>query len=352
MGTIPAFYESDAAVSPWHIEAAGVAEHWKQSRGAGIVVAVIDTGIDPRHPDFSGRIVEMRTFEGGSVNDENGHGTHVAGIVAGARTGLAPEARLVSLKVGDSKGRVDTEAAKEALRYVREFNGQRDPADRIRYVNCSFGSPAIDLELWVVIKELVKSGVSIFVSAGNSGDGSADTWEPNFPGFFPEVICLGACQQDFQPAKFSSSYDGVDFMAFGVDVYSCWPGGGYKALSGTSMASPMALGMCLLLEAAFGRPMTDDERYAALMRYARPTSGNPLMVGHGVLDYRQSPRFATEITMTVGSSEFLVNGQQQQMEGVPQIIADRLYVPVRYVAEAFGATVRWDGEKGQARFYR
>lgn len=274
---------------PWNVLQVQAPSFWQRTKGDGAVVAVVDTGLDVNHPEFTGRIVGARSFVGNSaisVADTEGHGTHVAGTIAGRMTGVAPECRIMPLKVFGEGG--DGFQFQDAFRYILEWNDRAAEKDKVVAVNCSWGGP-YDPFLHFLIRRLIDSGVGVIVAAGNAGDGNPDTNEIfHWPGFLYEPITTGAMNQDGRPAGYSSSYDGIDLGAPGTLIYSAWPGGGYKLLSGTSMATPHVTAAYALICAAWrkreGRLPTSDEAEGVLFRHFKKVDIDPNLVGRGLLD--------------------------------------------------------------------
>jgi len=274
---------------PWNLTMVNVASFHAKTKGGGAVVAVVDTGLDVNHPDFAGRIINPRNFtrEGANtdVTDVKGHGSHVAGIVGGAKTGIAPECRIMPLKVF---GEADGFQFQNAFRFMVEWNKTAPEQDRIVAVNCSWGG-AYDPLIHYFIRKLNEQGTVVVASAGNAGDGKPDTEEIyNWPGFLYEPVTVGAVNADGQPAGYSSSYDGIDVGAPGTEVYSTWPGGGYKVLSGTSMAAPHVTGAFALIYDAFrireGRYPTVDEAESIFFKHIKKVDIAEEFVGRGLLD--------------------------------------------------------------------
>ena len=276
---------------PWNIQQVNAPSFWPNSRGGGAVVAVVDTGIDSNHPELKGRILLTKNFteEGlsGDSFDREGHGTHVAGTIAGANCGIGPELRIMALKVfGDSK--VD-ENIIDAFNFIYHWNETCAPADNVVAVNCSFGAGYYDPRMAFAIRRLVNSGVAVVCAAGNSGDGNPDTSEVfSFPAYIHEVVTTGAVTKDGSIAIYSNSFDGVDLAAPGTDVYSCWPGGGYAILSGTSMATPHITGAIALIYDAWrrreGSYPTEEQAVGVLMKHVKASSLRKELVGAGILD--------------------------------------------------------------------
>lgn len=276
---------------PWNITQVKAPSFWPHSRGGGAVVAVIDTGLDIMHKEFAGRIIAPRNFTSvgnlSDVSDSTGHGTHVAGIIAGATCGVAPEARIMPLKVfGDDK--VDQNIV-DALNHIFHYNETCPEQDRVVVVNCSFGAGFYDAIMAWSIRRLVDSGVAVVVAAGNQGDGDPTSHEIfSFPAYIWEVVTTAATNRDGAVAGYSNSFDGIDLAAPGTDIYSAWPGGGYKLLSGTSMAAPHVSGALALIYAQWrlreGSWPDENQAFAVLLKHTRKLPLDSALVGQGILD--------------------------------------------------------------------
>lgn len=232
------------------------------NKGTGVGVAVIDTGIDLTHPDLKTNILAGYTCVKGkkTANDDNGHGSHVAGTIAALNNtigvvGVAPEAKLIAVKVLNSQGSgtwssvicgidwVTANAAKYNIKVANMSLGGGGSSDN----NCGNNNDA----LHKAICRSTAAGVTYVVAAGNNGADSA-----NFvPAAYNDtVITVSAlADSDGQPgglgsatsygaddtfASFSNYGSVVDLAAPGVSIFSTWKSGGYSTISGTSMASP------------------------------------------------------------------------------------------------------------------
>lgn len=350
---------------PWNISQVNAPSFWVKTRGEQGIVAIVDTGLDIKHPEFTGRIVGGYNFNGGrfdDLSDADGHGTHVAGIVAGATTGVAPNAWIMPLKVFGGSVNVG-EAIKEAFRYILKWNkNHTEKMDKVIAVNCSFGSSIYDIEQGYLIRQLVDTGVTVCVAAGNQGDGKPDTQEVfNFPGYLYEVVTTGALNQDGTSASYSSSYDGIDIAAPGTQIYSTWPGGGYKLLSGTSMATPHITGTVALLYSAWvginGTIPTAADIFWVLRRHIKKVDIDDKLVGNGVLDLTWDPKRWpwTTMLLNIDSKNIKVNGVEKQLDDqVPFIVPSscRTVIPVHGVFEEFDISPLWVGELRQVSLYR
>ncbi|RKS05605.1 subtilisin family serine protease [Nocardiopsis sp. Huas11] len=217
--------------------------------GTGTSVYVIDTGIDPDHPDFGGRAEAAFDAAGGDGVDRQGHGTHVAGTVGSDSYGVAPGADLFGVKVlgDDGSGSYDDVVA--GVEWVAENAGPGAVA------NMSLGGPASPT-VDEAVNALSASGVFVAVAAGNEGQDTGNT----SPGGAEGVVAVAASGADDSAASFSNHGPAVDLYAPGVDIESTVPGGGTDASSGTSMASPHVAGAAALYKEAFG----DDDQDTVL----------------------------------------------------------------------------------------
>ncbi|ANU24508.1 S8 family peptidase [Planococcus donghaensis] len=273
-------------------------EIWRWAeRGRGKIIAILDTGCQPDHPDLEGRIVDGKNFtpdyDGDPTNfdDNNGHGTHVAGTVAasyresGGIAGVAPEAQLLILKVLSGEGSGDYQGIIDGIQYAIDWRGPN--GEHVHVISMSLGGPEDVEELHAVVKRAVDAGIPVVCAAGNEGDNKYDTNEYAYPGAYGEVIQVGAADFNRRIATFSNTNDEIDLVAPGVDIYSTFPGGKYASFSGTSMATPHVSGALALIkniaEKEFARELTEAELYAQLVRrtmsigYPKTAEGNGLL---------------------------------------------------------------------------
>jgi serine protease AprX len=232
-------------------------------KGTGIKVAVVDTGIDAAHPDFAGRIIATKSFVGDSADDDNGHGTHVAGIVAGSGAksngkyvGVAPEASLYIAKVlrGDGGGSMSGVMAGIEWAVLEQ---------QVQIINLSLGGTGscdgTDALSVLCDEAVTQAGVVLCVAAGNTGPGSRTVGPPGCARY---VITVGASDDNDRIARFSSrgpTSDGrvkPDIVFPGVSITAAQASGtqlgpvaeeGYITIDGTSMATPHASGVVALM---------------------------------------------------------------------------------------------------------
>ncbi|WP_435361350.1 S8 family peptidase [Haloarchaeobius sp. DFWS5] len=242
---------------PWGVDRIGAMAAQAMNRtgqtasGEPIHVAVIDSGIDSDHPDLSVNLGDGVSFVGctdcgvGNVcreswDDDVGHGTHVAGIIAALANGegvvgVAPDVRVHAVKVTDCNGEGSVANAAAAIKYV---------ADRGWHVaNLSLGGSGSRL-LADAVTYATERGVVLVAAAGNDGPCSDCV---NYPAAYLTVLGVSAVDDDGALATFSSAGYGVDLCAPGVGIWSAFTGGGYEWKEGTSMASPHVAAAAALL---------------------------------------------------------------------------------------------------------
>ncbi|QST01266.1 S8 family peptidase [Pontibacillus sp. ALD_SL1] len=284
--------------APRGIEMIGADTLWQEGiEGEGSVVAVIDSGCQIDHPDLENSIIDWHNFTKGSrrnVTDENGHGTHVAGTIAASLNrkgvaGVAPKSKLLILKAFDANGETSYQTIIQAIQYATRWRGPR--GEKVRIISMSFGGSRDYSLLHKAIKRAVEQDILIVCAAGNQGDGNARTSEQMYPGFYKEVVQVGAVDYEGQMADFTNTNDEIDLVAPGVDIISTYPRNQYAKLSGTSMATPHVAGAAaLLLEKGnkeFERTLTEPELYALLVKHTRDLGLSKSIEGNGLIDLRQ-----------------------------------------------------------------
>ncbi|MEV0240272.1 S8 family peptidase [Streptomyces sp. NPDC050674] len=212
---------------------------WPRRGGAGVTVYVIDTGVRTTHEDFAGRAGHGWDFVGNDpvASDANGHGTHVAGTVAGTSYGVAKKARVVSVRVLDAAGGGTTARVIAGIDWVTRH--ARKPA----VANLSLGGPRND-RLDAAVRASIASGVTYTVAAGNDGVPAGRT----SPGGVEEALTVGATDREDTKPAFSNHGPALDLFAPGVAITSAWAASdtARAVSSGTSMASPHAAGAAAL----------------------------------------------------------------------------------------------------------
>ncbi|GAA3061149.1 hypothetical protein GCM10020000_50350 [Streptomyces olivoverticillatus] len=226
----------------WHLDAMHADEMWKISTGAGITVAVIDSGVDDTLPDLQGQVLEGKDFTGkpgGAHTDTEGHGTGMAAFIAGTGKrgeetgsyGLAPGAKILPLRVAGASNFVKGSAAMaSAIRYAADSEA--------KIINISMAGGGESPEEDRAIEYALTKGKLIFAGVGNTGDKSNML---EYPAASPGVIGVAATDQDGKAASFSQHGPQVDLAAPGVDMIAACPGGSGTCRSkGTSDATALA----------------------------------------------------------------------------------------------------------------
>ncbi|MED3922732.1 S8 family peptidase [Priestia aryabhattai] len=263
----------------------------KGYKGNNIVVAVIDTGCEIKHIEIQDNIIDGYNFLESnesnirSYNDDNGHGTHVAGIIAGKNIGIAPNSKILALKVLDRSGSGSVNNLIRSINYAIEWTGPNN--EKVRIISISLGSQKPNNELYAAIKRANRENISVVVASGNEGDGTRSP-KKRYPGYYNEVIQVGALHDLETVASFSNNNDEIDLVAPGYRIYSSYINNEYKELSGTSMAAPFVAGSLALIinamEDKFNRSLTETEVYAQLIKRTKPITGNCMIEGNGSLN--------------------------------------------------------------------
>ena len=252
--------------------------------GAGGVVAVIDSGVDTSHPALRGKVKHEACFTNNSCpngqasmvgsgaaapcawGDGCEHGTHVAGVIAanGEQRGVAPDAGIVAVQVfsqssGASCGgqascpRARTSDVLAALDHVNALAASNALNEPIVAVNLSLASDVTspncdDSILAAAVASLRTNNVATIVAAGNTGKQG----ELSIPACITATVSVGAVDQNDRYWNVSNASAALDFFAPGVNVVSAWPGGGWRAASGTSTAAPHVAGAWAVAAQALG----------------------------------------------------------------------------------------------------
>ena len=226
---------------------------WSLTRGsAGVVVAVIDTGIDISHPEFKGKISaysynsSQKKTGIAYVNDDYGHGTHVAGIVAALQNngkggcGTAPGITLMAIKANAyNTDSFSTSSLVEAIRYAADHGADIINMSLGRAYTVGASSPEHQ-----AIQYAVKKGVLVVCAAGNRSATHAD-----WPSAYDECVTVSAMRAgNIFDTTYSNRGPEVDIAAPGSQIYSTYPDNTYTYMTGTSMATPMVCGVAALVK--------------------------------------------------------------------------------------------------------
>lgn len=220
----------------WAFDAWKVDDLRAQHDGAGVIAAILDTGIDPNHAEFAGgKILKTKDFTGSGSGtfDRNGHGTHCSATVAGKspKIGVATGAKIIHGKVLGDSGNGGDNGIAAAIDWA--------VAEGAEVISMSLGSQSPSPTIEAAMIRAANAGAWVIAAAGNEGRQGI-----GWPGRYDSCIDVAAVDRDFQVAGFSSRGEKIDTSGPGVDIVSAKPGGGYRTMSGTSMATPFIAGLC------------------------------------------------------------------------------------------------------------
>ena len=278
-GVAAAWRPNDTFLSQqWSLATLRAEEAWELSRGTGVTIAVVDTGVDYIHPDLAGRVDLGRDFVDGDDDpmDVQGHGTHVAGIAAGATddgfgiAGMAPGSRILAIRVLDAKG---------AGNYSQVASGIVQAAQKgAKVINLSLGGPEQSELLRSAIDYAASRGAIVTCATGNESAAAI-----GYPARYESCIAVGATDSADARAAFSNQGDGIDLVAPGAQVLSSTMGGSHEAWDGTSMASPYVAGAAaLLVSQGLGRRAAVDALVTTAKDIGAP--GYDTATGNGRID--------------------------------------------------------------------
>lgn len=255
---IAALPNDPGLVQQWALAKVGANGAWDSATGAGVLVGVVDTGVDAGHPDLQGQVAAAANFSTSpDTLDRNGHGTHVAGTIAAKMNnaaggaGVAPGARLLAAKALDDQGVGTYADVIEALDWAVEKGA--------RIVNLSVAGTTPSQALAEAVASAQARGVLVVAAAGNEGSSTQ-----TYPAALPGVVAVGATDRDDTRASVSSYGSWVALGAPGADVYATVPGAQYGARTGSSVAAAHVAGTAaLLLQAA---PNASPDALRAILR--------------------------------------------------------------------------------------
>lgn len=313
----PASFAAVSTTTPstdWALQRTGAPQAWQITDGAGITVAVLDTGVSPTDPAFAGRLLPGWNFVANNADtaDDSGHGTYVAGVIAGAGgpngfSGVAPGARILPVKILDSNEVGSTASFVAGIGYAVDHGAQ--------VINISADGISDTQALETALAYAEAHGVVVVAAAGNDPNG-----QPTYPGAVATVVAVGASAPDDTVAPFSSDGPFVKLAAPGVNVPSTWwsaqGGDGFTTASGTSAAAPFVAGAAALVLAA--HPGLSAAAVRQFLYESARDLGAPgidAQSGNGVLDAYLATRMARQVTAT-GSGSLTLSGNGASTEVV------------------------------------
>ena len=275
----------------WGMPVIGANKMWDITSGDGrIIVAVIDTGVDYNHEDL-GAVTEALGYDfvnnDNNAMDDNGHGTHVAGIIAATMNnnkgvaGVAPNVTVMPVKVCNRFGSCWSTDIADGIRWAADHGA--------KILSISLGGPSPDQQTSDATRyAVITKGALVIAASGNNG-----LEQPSYPGAYPWVLAVGALDSSGRRAYYSQYGSFLDLMAPGSGIISTVPKGtcelcdpsGYSSLSGTSMATPHASGVAALYW-SYNLSFTNKQVGTMLLKFADDlgTPGWDKYFGYGRVD--------------------------------------------------------------------
>jgi len=271
----------------WNLSLIGMEQSWNVSKGSkDVVVAVVDTGVDMDHPEFQGKLVKGYNVlkDNDKPEDDNGHGTHVSGIIA-AKTnnkdgiaGMSWNSKIMPVKAIGSDGSGSAVDIAHGIYWATD-NG----AD---VINLSVGNYTSSSALQDACRYAFDHNVVLVAASGND-----NSEQPSYPAAYKEVLCVAAVDHRKERADFSNFGDYVDVSAPGVDIPSTYIYSDYASLSGTSMACPHVAALASLVRSVHpGMKNTEvmDHIRKAAIDLGPP--GHDKLYGYGMINSAQTLR--------------------------------------------------------------
>lgn len=265
----------------WNLPMIDMERSWDLSQGSNkVIIAVVDTGIDLDHPEFAGKLTKGYNVIEDTDNpmDDNGHGTHVAGIIAARANngdgiaGITWNSRLMPIKAIGADGSGTAFDIAQGIRWATD-NG----AD---VINLSVGNYTSSAALRDACRYAYQKNVVLVAATGNDA-----TDQPGYPAAYKEVFGVSAIDHNRERADFSNYGDYVDVVAPGVDIPSTYIYSDYAALSGTSMACPHVTAFAALIRSV--NPRLSADEVMTLMRKTAidlGTQGKDKLYGYGMIN--------------------------------------------------------------------
>jgi len=267
----------------WGVKHIGAGTVHADNKGTGVKVAIIDTGIDYTHSDLDANYKDGYDYVNDDTDpiDDNGHGTHCAGIVAAEDNeegvvGVAPEAHLYAVKVLDSSGSGSLSDVIAGIQWSKN--------EGMQVISMSLGTNTDYRPLHDACDAAYAEGIVVVAAAGNDGTPPGKGDNVDYPGAYSSVIAVAAAGNNDERARWSSTGPAVELSAPGVSIYSTYPEG-YATKSGTSMACPHVSGTAALVIAS-DSSLSNDEVRLRLQKTADDlgATGKDNQYGYGLVN--------------------------------------------------------------------
>ncbi len=313
----------------WHYEMINAPQAWDITQGSSdVTVAILDTGIDSSHPSLSNFVDTSlgETFVGGTPEDVQGHGTHVAGTVAsyGDVSGVMQDATLVSVKVLGDDGSGSSFGIQQGILYAADINAD--------VINMSLGGGGYHQGTNDAIETAISSGTVVVAASGNDGASRI-----SYPAAYDGAIAVGSVTSTESRSGFSNYGDGLEVMAPGSNIYSTYPNGQYRTLSGTSMAAPHAAGVAGMIRAVDSNLSVSEVRH--ILSDTAQDAGGSYQYGNGIVD-----TFAA-VQAAGGEQDDGDNGEDENYQTVTDVSTNYTYY---YRGENVTVTAEVNDANGQA----
>ncbi|MEU8583535.1 type VII secretion-associated serine protease mycosin [Streptomyces abikoensis] len=288
---VPNAAADDVRSRQWYLDAMQAESMWKVSRGEGITVAVIDTGVDSSVPELRGQVLQgadVSNKPSGAETDKDGHGTNMATLIAGTGAesgvqGLAPGVKILPVRtVGDLLADVNDSLDDKAIRYAVDHGA--------RIINISMGGPdnvGRSPQTEAAVRYASAKGALIFASSGNDGDKSN---LPQYPAAIPGVVSVGAIDRTSTVTKWSNSASNVALAAPGENIPGrCTKSEGLCDGGGTSQATALASASAALIWSKHPDWTNNQVLRVMLETAGKPTTGKipSPYIGYGIVRPRK-----------------------------------------------------------------
>ncbi|HZG71135.1 MAG TPA: S8 family serine peptidase [Chondromyces sp.] len=290
-------YQVRGQVVPWGIKAVkeDATAAFSPFTGKGVKVAVLDTGISKNHPDLKvkGGVCVLDSSCYGGYDDDNGHGTHVAGVIAAQNNtigtvGLAPGVDLYAVKAFDDFGDGTTSTILNGIDWAI--------TNKMDIINLSVTTEANDPVLKAMLQKAADNGILLVAAAGNAGQSDGTKNNILYPAKYSNVIAVGSVNSKLQRTSLSSTGPELEFVAPGETIYSTIPKDldfdgkpdGYTTMSGTSMATPFVTGSLALLKEQY--PQKTAQQLREMLQASAKDLGAPgrdIQYGFGLVQAKR-----------------------------------------------------------------
>jgi len=322
----PALADQVRSAQMWVLNMLNIQQAWTVSQGAGVTVAVIDSGVDRDVSDLTGSVIEGPNLTGVNTPMSNPnwgqHGTWMGSLIAGhghdggadGILGTAPQSRILSIRV------ITDPADPNYHKYQRESSAHSQQAlakaitDAVRdgagVISMSIGYGGPSLAVRQALQDAYDHNVVVLASSGNSGKASRPRAPYSFPADYPGVIGVAAVSQDDTPASFSSDNLSVQVAAPGVNVPAQGRDGQYWLVSGTSPACALTAGVAALIRSAYPKlPASDVAEALTTTTRNRPPGGYDDNVGFGTVDAAAALTAARKLNAQPGAQAGLASAE-------------------------------------------